>query len=156
MSDFLDVGGVNARIADFDKRHGANVFAEGWIRFEDGAVREADPLGLMMEPPADPYERARRQAHYRKIVCERAVRAFDQAKQQAASMAHANLNSEMCGPAPMVESVVTELKALQSRARDRQKRHTTKRSRQSKRQSQRGYGIAKYRTPRTGKRMKTH
>jgi hypothetical protein len=117
MSDFLDFGAVNQRIAAFDRLHGASIFHEGFIRFEDGACREANPLGVMVDPPADPWDRAKRVLMYRKIIFQRAVRAFDQAKQGYAQMAQAQLNSQTCGPAPAMDFTTSELKRLQSAAR---------------------------------------
>lgn len=117
MNDYLDTGGVNARIAAFDKSHGASVYHDGWIRFVDGAYREANPLGLMVDPPTEPYELAKRKSHYHKIVFERAVRAFDQAKNNLRMMAQNNLASHICGPAPMTEQATADLKRLQQAAK---------------------------------------
>lgn len=115
----LDYGAVNQRIAEFDKRHGASVYDEGWIRFEDGAVRESNPLGLMMEPPDDHWERSKRKLIHRKIVFQRALRAFDERRQHYISHTRANLNNQQfCGPALVAAEVAeTELAELKQAVR---------------------------------------
>src|SRR4051812_1754533 len=112
MSEYLDVGGITHRVAAFDKRHGASIFDEAWLRFEDGACREINPMGALIEPPTDPYDRARRKAVYHKIIFERAVRDFDNAKRNYRGVIHANLNSHVCGPAPEQHGALSELNQL--------------------------------------------
>lgn len=116
MSEYLDVDGINQRIAAFDKRHGASIYDDAWIRFEDGACREVNPLGSLLEPPTDPYDRARRRAVYHKIIFERALREFDNAKRNYRSVIHANLNSPVCGPAPECHDALSELNTLKAAA----------------------------------------
>ena len=123
MSEFMDMGSVNYRLATFDKLHGASVYDEGWIRFEDGACREADPMGVMMDPPAHPFDLAKRKARYHKVVFERAMRAFDNAKQNLRDIAGMNLNSPVCGPAPAIEDAIGNLKALQAVALAAKEKH---------------------------------
>jgi hypothetical protein len=114
----LDCEGVNQRIAAFDKRHdGESAVLDGsWIRFADGALREKDPLGAIIEPPSDPNQCAQLRRRYRKLLLDRAVRAFDQARQNYAAMAQSNLQSQYCGAAPDVAHAVGELKQLLKKA----------------------------------------
>jgi hypothetical protein len=118
MSDFLDMGGIKHRLNAFDAQHGASVMSDGWIIFEDGAVRETNPLGALVDPPTSAWDLARRKLQYHKIIFQRAMRKFDDAKAGYLALAHANLNSSTCGPAASVEEVTRELKGLQQKARE--------------------------------------
>ena len=117
MTEFMDTGVVNGRIAAFDRRHGASVFIDGWIVYADGATREGDPFGALMEPPADPWERAKKIALHHRIIYDRALKAFDEARQGYRIMISNNLKMRVCGPAPAIDESVAELKRLRNTAK---------------------------------------
>jgi hypothetical protein len=111
----MDYGAINQRLAEFDARHGANVCEEAWILFEDGAVREGNPMGPLMEPPSDPHQLAKRKERYHAVLLRRAVSAFEDRKRYYARAAKANLNQQWCAPVPVdAEAAAAELKALQA------------------------------------------
>jgi hypothetical protein len=73
-------------VQEFDKRHdksGRCLQHNGWWYWPDGACREYNPLGALMEPPADDKARLRNIATYHRAAVARAVRAFDEAKEAA-------------------------------------------------------------------------
>lgn len=66
---------------EFAERNGGNaLFYEGWLRFENGALAEAEPHGVLRNPPTDEYELCTNIVLYREAQLERAVRAFDEFK----------------------------------------------------------------------------
>jgi hypothetical protein len=63
---------VMNRVDQFDTKHGEFVNENGWLYFEDGAGRDSNPLGALMEPPKNPKELARLQVIYWEIKLQRA------------------------------------------------------------------------------------
>jgi len=109
----MDYSSINARIAEFDAKHGASVYADGWLYFEDGASRESNPLGSLNEPPEDPYRLAKRRLFFHEFLLARAVRAFEQRKHYIMAACAGNLRQARCGPAPVdAASAEAELKQL--------------------------------------------
>jgi len=109
----MDYGSVNARVAAFDAAHGASVYKDGWLFFEDGAARESNPLGPLEAPPADPYRLAKRKLLFHEVLLARAVRAFEQRKHYILAACQGNLRQARCGPVPMdAASAEAELKQL--------------------------------------------
>jgi hypothetical protein len=79
----MDQFGAAAKIADFDKRNGGNsVLYRNWIYYENGANRDMWPLGILLEPPADEYERLRNILRYHEGRQVEAVRQFDNFKEE--------------------------------------------------------------------------
>ncbi len=114
----IDYGAVKQRLAEFDARHGASVAEDGWILFEDGAVRESDPMGVLMAPPSKPWDLTRRVLHYQQVILNRAVAAFEERRSYYVRAATANLNQQFCAPAPTdPELAAAELKQLQRAVR---------------------------------------
>jgi hypothetical protein len=113
MTMEMDYGSVNHRIAQFDKRHGESIFYDHWIRFEDGAAREENPLGLLLDPPTDPWDRMKRIEYFHRIKLARAVKAFDSRKKHYAESALAAMKDQFTGP-PIASTAVAvaELKQL--------------------------------------------
>ena len=109
-------------LAEFDSQHGESFVYDGWVLFADGATREVNPLGLLVEPPSDPYEKAKRIALYWKLVFEKAVRDFDAGRQYLADLAAENLNSQICGPAPE-KGAMEELKGRHKAALNAKKKY---------------------------------
>ena len=50
---------VKERVNAFDAKHGDFVVVNGWILYEDGAMREVDFWGVLKEPPVDVYQSAK-------------------------------------------------------------------------------------------------
>ena len=114
MSEIIDYGGVKERIQVFDRRHGASVSQDGWFLYEDGAMREYNPLGALRDPPADPWQLAKRQWYFWKLKFDRAVKDYDTRYRFYFENAKANLNAgNNCGPAPATPAEAkTELAIL--------------------------------------------
>jgi hypothetical protein len=111
----VDVFGVQGRIKAFDAEHGVadSIFEGGWILFPDGAVREANPLGLLSKPPEDDYKLALRKLRYREVALARAVEAFSKRKQYFMQAAKSHLQEKFCGPTPAAaDTAAEELEAL--------------------------------------------
>jgi hypothetical protein len=120
----VDYEGVKARIAAFDARHGACIEDAGWLVFEDGALRELNPLGPLMEPPKDAQALARRKFHYCGLRLREAVARFDDRKERFAQEAKVSLSLRTCGPPSATpEGVETVLAALQDTVRKCQQAH---------------------------------
>lgn len=69
---------VSQNVRAFDTKHGKNSVLNGWIYFEDGAVRENDLLGRLIDPPEDEYEKLKNIIHYHRGRLAKAVSEFDQ------------------------------------------------------------------------------
>ncbi|MGD0767074.1 MAG: hypothetical protein ABSB42_02515 [Tepidisphaeraceae bacterium] len=118
----IDYGGTNRALAEFDEKHGACFVRDGRVFYEDGAMREQSAFGLLVEPPTDPYDRARRIAFYWKHVFEKAVSDFDAGKQYLVNVCGGNLGNSICGPAPEPGALV-ELRARHKVALDAKKNY---------------------------------
>jgi hypothetical protein len=81
-----DSGSVKHRVTTFDTKHGGrenSVQSEGgWIYYKDGAKRETEPLGALVEPPTDPYELAVAKLNYARTVLKRANDEFANLREQ--------------------------------------------------------------------------
>lgn len=102
VPSMVDHGSVKMRIAEFDKRNGSNpVLMGGWWWYANGAVRELEPLGALIDPPRDEYDRLRNILRYHQARLNHAVRDFDNFKDQ--------LMMSRCNDGPGLD----RLKALQ-------------------------------------------
>jgi hypothetical protein len=73
---------VLTRVQAFDAEHGDHVTHANWVFFIDGAMREAEPSGPLIDPPvADPYKLWDNITRYREVKLSRAVRVFDDLKE---------------------------------------------------------------------------
>lgn len=117
---FVDPGLGNPTIAAFDRRHGPYVVIEGWLVYADGATREGTPYGVLQEPSSDPWQRAKKIELYYKVIFDRALRAFDNAKQSYQKTIAANLTMRACGPAPDNDAVgdLQRLRNIAKQAKD--------------------------------------
>jgi hypothetical protein len=76
---------VRGRIANFDKRNGGNpVYFNQWYLYANGARRESEPLGALIEPPDDEYLLAKNILQYHEARHAVAVRQFDNLKEDLA------------------------------------------------------------------------
>ena len=86
MSDSLSA----IRIAAFDREQGGNPVLDpggAWWLYENGACRECDPLGALIPPPQDDYERLTNITLYHRACLSAAVRRFDDLKASLESSA---------------------------------------------------------------------
>ncbi len=121
---FIDFDQVNSRVAAFNKRHGASVAYGEWILFEDGARREQNPLGALIEPPDIPWDRAKRIAQYHAIILDAAVKAFDRKRRYYMECAQGSLNQPFCPPAAVDAAVAgAELRTLQAKVKEAKAAH---------------------------------
>jgi hypothetical protein len=100
MLDF-DSMSVKQRVAHFEQRHGNDaVEIDEWLVFSDGAMRECNPMGLLREPPAEPYDAARIVVRYHEERLRRATRAFSERKDALLRTARTNLGEAQTPPPP--------------------------------------------------------
>ncbi len=72
---------VNQRVQQFDLEHGNDPVRLGsFLYFRDGAMREINPMGRLMDPPEDRYQRDKLIVRYWQARVDRAVQAFDKKK----------------------------------------------------------------------------
>ena len=127
----VDWGGVKARIAAFEARHGSCIQEPGggFVLFEDGAMSDPNPLGPLIEPPTDEFECARRKLRYCELQVMEAVQRFDEKKRDLVSGARAHLKDRMSGPPPMqADEAATVLKALKDTVKGCQSKHAEARA----------------------------
>jgi len=92
------------RIDRFDGEHGASEYESGWYYYADGARREGNPLGALCPPSAQPRDRHAARVYYHRLRTARAVREFDELKEQM---------TQGTGWCPDHEENVRKLKELQ-------------------------------------------
>jgi hypothetical protein len=119
----IDYGSVNYRVQQFDRQHGSDcINIEGWLVYSDGAKRERSPLGALIDPPEDAYERSKLQVRYREELLRRAVEEFQGLRQTLLQGAKTNLRHQYAEPPPCAdEEAVAQLKELQKVVRRRQR-----------------------------------
>ena len=80
---------VMQRVQQFDAAHDPYIYVEKdhWIYFHDGAQRDGNPNGLLIEPPDDPKERAQHIMTYWKHKLDRAKQAFRDHRREALLLA---------------------------------------------------------------------
>ena len=99
---------VKQRVEQFDAKHGASVYTDGWVWFEDGAKREGNPMGPLLEQPANPVQRRQNIVRYYEILLDRKMREFDKLKK---------LLTENPGLYPNQDENIQKLKILRCNAR---------------------------------------
>ena len=114
----MDCEGINSRIKAFDDSHGNFVYVDGWLLFEDGAQRENNPLGALIDPPPDPLKLAKKIHRYWKVKLELAVEEFHHYRDLFLQHAR-NSCKQRRAPAPLksTDEVVKHLKELQKKVR---------------------------------------
>jgi hypothetical protein len=110
-----DYSVMKSRVEQFDAEHGASVFQDNWIVFEDGAMREGNSYGVLSDPPEDPLQLAKRKLRYREIILQRATEEFRSRKDYFVRAAKTNMrNRYLCSAPPADgEQAAAELKGLQ-------------------------------------------
>lgn len=102
---------VQTRIATFDRLHGGGVFDGNWIWFEDGANRDGNPLGVLLEPPEDPRKRWQNIVKYHQTILNGLVRDFDEFKKGLKQSGNVY---------PEADAPLAELRRKQQAVKDRQ------------------------------------
>lgn len=124
-----DVNGINQRIREFHEQNGGSdncVVSGDWILYANGAVRERNPYGALIDPPSDPRQRAENIARFWKCKLALAVQMFDEYKFQ--HLGHAKLAVQQAVVPDILDAtpeVVNQLKAFQKKARDCKKKLQT-------------------------------
>lgn len=79
----MDNFGVMARIKEFDRRNGGNALRfNGWFHYANGARRDEEPLGALIDAPENEYDRLTNILTYHKGRLVQAVRNFDALKEE--------------------------------------------------------------------------
>lgn len=114
----MDTHGVMQRIKQFNNAHGNFVVSGSWIYFEDGACREVNPLGALMDTPTDARTRAKKICYYWTVKLALAAAEFDHYKNQ--HLGHAiNTRREKIASAPIAErkEVTKHLRSLRKKVK---------------------------------------
>jgi hypothetical protein len=107
---------VKARVAEFDEVNGNDCIEIGdMLVFSNGACRDRDPLGQLIDPPNNEYERCRQVVRYWETRMQRAKDSFDGLKEHVVTQSKAAL-AERHAPEPVADAAqtverLTELKA---------------------------------------------
>ena len=118
----LDGQGVNQRIREFHEQHGSFILVNEWLLFEDGALRERNPMGRLIPPPTDPQEKAKNIVRYHQEKLDLAVQEFDHFKRNITMNAKMALKqSTVPAPVEQPETVISQLRELQKKVKQCQK-----------------------------------
>lgn len=122
MDDALIYDSVKLRINAFEKRHGGPEVAvrvSGWILYPNGAARETNPLGALLDPSTDKLERARNILFYHETRLRLATEAFTERKRFYAENARVALKERFAPVLPVAQdAAVKELNELLTRVRE--------------------------------------
>lgn len=112
----MDKSAMRQRIEAFHERHGADcVDIDGYRVYSDGAYRDIDPIGILAEPDSDLFVRSQRVIEYWEERTDRAVDAFDEAKDVYASFCRAAAHEPSVPATPWAKEQATEhLKKLRA------------------------------------------
>lgn len=120
----IDSGSVKQRIEQFDTKNGDDAICiDGWLLFSNGAMRELNPLGALIDPPEDAIKRSRNIVRYRHELVQRAENEFKELKRQLLQQAqlsvqHAAANTP---PPPPSNADLEKLKRLQELVQERRR-----------------------------------
>ena len=109
-----------ARVEKFHEIHGNSISYDGHYLFEDGASREINPMGAMIDAPADPHTKAKRVELYWRIKLERAT---DQFHRLRAEIKRGINYAERYGDPPPPQAMFDDLTALQHKVIRLKKNH---------------------------------
>lgn len=75
---------VMTRVREFDRLHGTPAQLNDWLYFPDGATREVNPQGALIDPPQNDFERLQNVYRYHQARLAEAVRQFTNLKEALA------------------------------------------------------------------------
>jgi len=105
-----DQFGVSARIKEFHQRQGSNAARLGeWWFYSNGAAREVDVQGALLDPPADQYSRLANILNYHRARRQKVVREFDALHQRLLMLAEPD--GEGLSRLKELQSVIGQLNA---------------------------------------------
>lgn len=105
---------VEQRIREFDARHGDSAKGEGFIYYEDGAVREAG-MGALIEPPAE------RRHRWRNIVCYHQIKLQRLVQELNTLVAELEVSLTHGFTGPLFDEKTEKAKKLKTQIRQRQR-----------------------------------
>lgn len=91
----------------FDAEHGDFVFVDGYLYFEDGAVRENNPMGVSILPPHDLLQRSKKIVYYWTIKLKLASEEFYLYKRKLIGATNVSLENPRYTTPPSLESIKT-------------------------------------------------
>ena len=117
------VAGMRERIEEFDVRHGSDCLrVDGWIVYSDGASRDTDPYGPLLEPSQDLFERSKLIVTYYVEKHRRAAAEFESERESMLVAAKMAARAHQPGFPPMpTDQAVEKLKRLKGYVRRCQK-----------------------------------
>jgi hypothetical protein len=101
----IDYDSVGSRVRAFDERHGDYVVFNGWIYFQDGAVREINPMGPLIEPPENAVKRQEKIVWFWQKKTELAIEEFTVRKRSMLVFVRAHINTKYAVPGRDAEQV---------------------------------------------------
>lgn len=103
------------RCTQFDARHGGDAvqIAPGWLLFADGATRETNTMGPLIEPPDNPFQRAKLIAAYHEHKLSLVVAEFDHHKKRLLSEGYIGSDAEIAQLKELQTKVLAAKKAWQ-------------------------------------------
>jgi hypothetical protein len=116
---------VKERIQQFDLAHGDDPVRvdDRWLLFEDGAHREVNAYGALIDPPADNKKRLQLIVRYHEEKVKRAQTRFDNERIQVKGRANEALRNGW----GISDSELTEVKRLQVQLQEAKKKLDTAR-----------------------------
>lgn len=111
---------ANQTAKNFDIRNGRDaVQLNGWLVFSNGAMREVNPMGALIDPPEDKYERAKIQVRYREALYRKAVDDFNTLRQALIANAEFGSAKEAVAQLKDARKIVKQRQIALKQARDR-------------------------------------
>jgi len=108
----------------FHHEHGPeHLLIDGWIFYPDGATREEDPMGMLMNPPTDEKDLTKHKLIYQKEILRRLTNKFAEMKSelaQQANMAAKTTSTTRMGVSAPTQQQIQELEKLAEKVRKQQ------------------------------------
>lgn len=111
------------RCDQFDAKHGNDAvqLIQGWFYFSDGARRETNTLGVLIEPPENPFQRAKLIVAYHEFKLKLAVAAFDHQKKIMKRENYIGTDAELATLAELQKKVQAAKKLYESAVEEQNK-----------------------------------
>ncbi len=118
MREFDNIA-VSQRVQQWDLEQGGDaLLIDHYYVFSNGAMRERNPCGAWMLPPADLYKRSKIQLKYHEELLREAAAKFLDLKNNLEAVCRVRARQ---GDPPLAETDIARLKDLQSLVKQRQK-----------------------------------